>query len=319
MKIIVTGSAGFIGSNLCEELLRQNEEVIGIDNFDDYYSPAQKEKNLVECLKNSNFTLYRNSVTDREVIAQIVAQHKPKVIVHLGGLASVRFSIGKAKLYNEVNVLGSINLLDAAIENNVQNFIYAGTSSIYGNTQTIPFIESDPCNSPLAPYAASRKAVETLGYSYHNLYQLNFTVLRFFSVYGPRGRPDMMPYIAIDKISNNEKIVLFDSGQMWRDWTYINDVINGVIAAIKTPLGYEIINLGRGKPILMADFIKILEELIGKKAFLECSPAPASEIKINYANIDKAKRLLGYIPSTDLRSGLEKMWEWYQCSIKNEC
>jgi UDP-glucuronate 4-epimerase len=318
MKVVVTGAAGFIGSNLCEELLRQGDEVIGIDNFDPYYSPAQKERNIAECLKNPNFILYRDSVTDREKMEQIVTRHKPEAIAHLGGLASVRFSIGKAKLYTEVNTLGSINMLDTALANDVKNFVYAGTSSIYGNTQTIPFIESDSCNEPLAPYSASRKATETLGYSYHNLHKLNFTVLRFFSVYGPKGRPDMMPYMAMDKIYNEQKITLFNGGQMWRDWTYVDDVVSGVIAAIRLPLGYEIINLGRGEPILMADFIHILEELIGKKAILECPPAPTSEIKINYANIDKAVRLLGYMPATDVRCGLEKMWEWYKSNISNQ-
>ena len=312
MKIIVTGAAGFVGSHLCEKLLADGDTVIGIDNFDNYYSQTQKRSNLSECLKSSNFTLYEESVTEREKMFEIIRTHRPDAIAHLGGCANVRYSIGKAHLYGQINVLGSINLLDAAVENNVNNFVYASTSSIYGNTTILPFVETDPCNLPLAPYSASRKAIEAFGYSYHNLYNLNFTVLRFFSVYGPRGRPDMMPYIATDKIYNEQTLTLFDAGQMKRDWTYVDDVVDGVIAAIRTPLKYEIINLGRGEPVLMADFVHILEDLIGKKAILDCPKAPVGEIKINYANVDKAKKLLGYNPKTDVRTGLEQMWEWFK-------
>ena len=315
MIVLVTGVAGFIGSHLCEKLLAAGDTVVGIDNFDDYYSPQQKKKNIAECLKNDNFTFYETDVAYREKMFEIISTHRPDAIAHLGGKASVRYSEGKAYLYAQVNILGSINLLDAAVENNVNNFVYASTSSIYGNTQIIPFTETDPCNQPLAPYSASRKAIETLGYSYYNLYKLNFTVLRFFSVYGPRGRPDMMPYIAMDRIYRRQTLTLFDGGQMKRDWTYVDDVVAGIIAAVRTPLKYEIINLGRGEPVLMADFVKILEDLIGKKAILDCPKAPASEIKINYADIDKAKKLLGYNPKTDINTGLKHMWQWYTSSL----
>jgi UDP-glucuronate 4-epimerase len=186
---------------------------------------------------------------------------------------------------------------------------------VYGHTTQLPFIETDPCNLPLAPYPASKKACEVMGYTYHNLHQMNFTALRFFSVYGPKGRPDMMPFMVTDRIVKGEEITLFDAGQMKRDWTYVDDIVNGIIAAMERPLGYEIINLGRGEPVLMADFVEIIEELTGKKAILATPPAPASEPKITFANIDKARNLLGYNPQTLVTDGLHKLWHWYQQQI----
>ena len=165
----------------------------------------------------------------------------------------MRYSIGRARLYTDVNIGGSINLLEAAREIGVENFVFASTSSVYGNTKHLPFVETDPCNHPLAPYPASKRAVELMGYTYYHLHELNFTALRFFNVYGPRGRPDMMPFIVTDGIVNQREIVLFDGGQMKRDWTYIDDIIGGVITALDKPLGYELINLGRGEPVLMTD------------------------------------------------------------------
>jgi UDP-glucuronate 4-epimerase len=186
---------------------------------------------------------------------------------------------------------------------------------VYGHTEQLPFIETDPCNLPLAPYPASKKAGEVMGYSYHNLHQMNFTAVRFFSVYGPRGRPDMMPFMVTDRIVKGEEIKLFDAGQMKRDWTYVDDIVSGIIAALERPLGYEIINLGRGEPVLMADFVNIVEDLVGKKAVLSTPPAPASEPKITFANIDKARRLLDYNPQTSVVDGLTQLWQWYQKNV----
>ncbi len=191
-------------------------------------------------------------------------------------------------------------------------FAFASTSSIYGKTDQLPFIETDPCNRPLSAYPASKKAIELLGYTYHNLHGLNFTALRFFSVYGPRARPDMMPFMVTDRIVRDQTITLFDAGDMKRDWTFVDDIVQGVSAAMDRPLGYEIINLGRGEPVLMKDFVTIIEQLVGKKAILETPPAPPSEPKITFANVDKARQLLGYEPQTPVAEGLEKLWHWYR-------
>ena len=315
MKIVVTGAAGFIGSHLCEALLARGDDVIALDCFNDHYSPIRKHANAA-CLRDQpRCILYEEDIRDRDAVCRIFSKHKPDAVAHLAGYGAVRYSIGRADLYTDVNIVGSVNLLEAALQNGVGNFAFASTSSVYGETKQLPFIESDPCNHPLAPYPASKKAVEVMGYTYHHLHQLNFTALRFFSVYGPRGRPDMMPFMVTDGIVNQREIALFDGGRMRRDWTYIDDIVAGVVSALDKPLGYEIINLGRGEPVLMSDFVTIIETLVGRKAILSMPPAPASEPKVTFANIDRARRLLAYNPQTAVADGLAKLWEWYQSEI----
>jgi UDP-glucuronate 4-epimerase len=315
LTILVTGAAGFIGSNLTETLLKRGETVVAIDNFNDYYAPARKRANVAGFKNHPKLHLYEEDFRHAEAIEQIFAQHRPRAVAHLGAYGGVRYSIGRAKLYTDVNIVGTVNLLEAARQTGTETFVFASTSSVYGNTDQLPFIETDPCNLPLAPYPASKKAGEVMGYTYHNLHQMNFTAVRFFSVYGPRGRPDMMPFMVTDRIVKGEEIKLFDAGQMKRDWTYVDDIVSGIIAALERPLGYEIINLGRGEPVLMADFVNIVEDLVGKDAVLSTPPAPASEPKITFANIDKARRLLDYNPQTAVVDGLTQLWHWYQTDV----
>ncbi|MBE7552409.1 MAG: GDP-mannose 4,6-dehydratase [Anaerolineales bacterium] len=315
MSILVTGVAGFIGSNLTETLLQRGEQVIAIDNFNDYYDPARKRANIAPFKNHHNLSLYENDICDTETVEQIFARHKPRAVAHLGAYGGVRYSIGRAKLYTQVNFAATVDLLEAARQHGTEIFVFASTSSVYGNTLQLPFVETDPCNLPLAPYPASKKAAEVMGYTYTNLHQLNFTALRFFSVYGPRGRPDMMPYMVTERIVKGEEIKLFDAGQLKRDWTYVDDIVSGIIAALERPLGYEVINLGRGEPVLMADFVEIVEDLVGRKAVLSTPPAPASEPKVTFANIDKARRLLDYNPQTPVAEGLASLWAWYQKEV----
>jgi UDP-glucuronate 4-epimerase len=315
LKVLITGAAGFIGSHLCERLLERGDTVIALDNFNDYYDTARKRENVHQLRNHPRCTLCEGDICDEGIVNRIFAEHRPEVVVHLAAYGAVRYSIGRARLYTDVNISGSINLLEVAREIGATNFVFASTSSVYGNTKHLPFVETDPCNQPLAPYPASKKAVELMGYTYHHLHGLNFTALRFFNVYGPRGRPDMMPFIVTDSTVNQREIVLFDGGQMKRDWTYIDDIIGGVITALDKPLGYELINLGRGEPVLMTDFVEIIEGLVGHKAVLSTPPAPLSEPRITFADIDKARRLLGYNPQTSLPAGLCKFWEWYQRAI----
>jgi len=230
-------------------------------------------------------------------------------------MASVRYSVKHPDIYIDVNIKGTHNLLSAATQNQVSNFVFASTSSVYGQTDKVPFVETDPTDHPLAVYPASKKSCEVLGHAYHNMHGLNFTALRFFNVYGPKGRPDMMPYMVTERIHNQEEIFLFDNGQMHRDWTYVDDIVSGIVAALDTPLGYEVINLGRGEPVLMSDFIQIAEEIVGKQAIIKAVPAPASEPKITFANIDKARRLLNYNPQTSVVDGLTNFWRWYQQNV----
>ena len=315
MRVLVTGGAGFVGSTLCDALLQRGDEVVVIDNFNDYYSPARKRANVAALGPQSAFTLYEADFTDAETVDRIVGKHKPHVIAHIGAMGSVRYSVQHPHLYVETNVTGTLNMLEAARKYDVGNFVFASTSSVYGQTEKIPFEETDPTDRPLAPYPATKKAAEVLGHAYHNMHGLNFTALRFFNVYGPKGRPDMMPYIVLDRIVRRDQITLFDNGQMRRDWTYIDDIIQGVMAAVDMPQPYEIVNLGCGEPVWMSEFMEIAQRIAGQEAIVTVVPAPDSEPKVTYANIDKARRLYGYDPRTSLEDGLGRFWEWYQREV----
>jgi len=312
VRALVTGAAGFIGSHLAEALLARGDDVVALDNFNDYYDPARKRANVRGWSAQAGCTLLEADIRDAARMQALFEEHEFDAVAHLAAYGGVRYSIGRAPLYTDVNIVGSVNLLEAARLTGVGRFVFASTSSVYGDTTHLPFVEEDPCNLPLAPYPASKKAVEVLGYTYHNLHEMNFTAVRFFSVYGPRGRPDMMPFMVTDRIVRGETITLFDAGELKRDWTYVGDIVAGLVAALERPLGYEILNLGRGQPVLMSDFVTIIENLVGKKTKLETPPAPASEPKITFANVDKARRLLGYDTRVPVQEGLARLWEWYQ-------
>lgn len=312
MKTLVTGGAGFIGSHLCESLIARDEQVICIDNFDTYYDPKRKRSNIKALLGQPGFTLIEADVRDSKEIARIFKNYRPERVAHLAALPGVRASVERARDYVDVNLNGTISVMDAARMIGVENFVLASTSSVYGSADVVPFKEEQITNKPLAPYPASKKGAEVMAYAYHNMFGMNITVLRLFTAYGPRVRPDMMSYIVINNIVKGEEITLFDNVEMKRDWTYIDDVCTGVVFAIEKPLGYEIINIGRGEPVKLRDFIKIIEELVGKPAKIKILPTPASEPRITFANINKAKQLLGYRPQTSIREGLAKTWKWYQ-------
>lgn len=313
MSLLVTGAAGFIGSHLAEQLCRRGDTVIGLDNFNDYYAPARKRANERRLAAYPNFRMVEADIRDRERMFELFATEKIDAVAHLAAMAGVRNAVTHPDLYVNVNLNGTQNLLDAArAAGGVRNFVFASTSSVYGNTTQIPFIETDPCDRPLQPYAAAKRAAEILGFSYHHLFSLNFTVLRFFTVYGPNGRPDMMAYLLADSIMKGKEIPLYDNGQMYRDWTFVDDTVNGVIAAIDRPLGYEIINLGRGEPVLLRHFVEIMEQLSGRKANVVPTPRLAADFARNEADISKARRLLDFNPSVSVDEGVRQFWEWYQ-------
>ncbi len=313
MTILVTGAAGFIGSHLAEQLCRRGDTVIGLDNFNDYYDPARKRANERRLSAYPNFRMIEADIRDRERMFQLFAEEEVAAVAHLAAMAGVRNAVKNPDLYVNVNLNGTQNLLDAIrAHGGIDNFVLASTSSVYGNTQRIPFIENDPCDRPLQPYAAAKRAAEILGYSYHHLFGLNFTVLRFFTVYGPNGRPDMMAYLLADSVAKGREIPLYDNGQMYRDWTYVDDTVNGIVSALDRPLGYEIINLGRGEPVLLKDFVEIMEELSGRKANVVPMPRLAADFERNEADINKARRLLDYDPVVPVTEGVRRFWEWYQ-------
>lgn len=315
MTILVTGSAGFIGSHLAERLCQRGDAVIGLDNFNDYYDPARKRVNERRLAAYPNFRMIEADVRDRERMFQLFAGEDISAVAHLAAMAGVRNAIENPDLYVNVNLNGTQNLLDAVrAAGGVDNFVFASTSSVYGDTKRIPFLENDPCDRPLQPYAAAKRAAEILGYSYHHLFGLNFTVLRFFTVYGPNGRPDMMAYLLADSITRGREIPLYDNGQMYRDWTYIDDTVSGIVSALDRPLGYEIINLGRGEPVLLKDFVEIMEELSGRKANVVPTPRLAADFTRNEADINKARRLLDYDPAVSVVEGVRRFWEWYQAN-----
>jgi len=221
MNILVTGAAGFIGSHVAETLLARGDDVAGLDNFNDYYDPARKRANVALLKPNPRFTIHEADVRDADEMERICAAGRFDVVIHLAAMANVRYSIERAALYTDVNVHGTVNLLEAARKAEVSHFVLASTSSVYGRTERLPFREDDPLGRPLAPYPATKIAAEVMGHAYHSLFGLSFTGLRFFSVYGPRGRPDMMPYIITDSIVHDREFILYEAGEMYRDWTYI--------------------------------------------------------------------------------------------------
>lgn len=317
--ILVSGAAGFIGSHTAQALLRRGDHVVGLDNLNDYYDPDRKRANLVEvdaaAPVNDAFSFVEGDIRDRELLGRLFTAHRFDGVIHLAAMAGVRVSVENPYLYYDVNVNGTLALLDQSRQHDVGNFVFASTSSVYGQTQQIPFVESDPCDRPLAPYSASKRASELLGFTFHHLYGQNVTVLRFFTVYGPRGRPDMMAYKVAENIFTGLEVPIYNAGHMHRDWTYIDDIVAGIVAAVDRPLGYQIINLGRGEPVLLADFVGMIETLAGREAHLTPAPMPDTDIAYTYADITEARRLLGYEPKVPVPAGVTRFWEWYRDTV----
>ena len=327
--ILVTGAAGFIGSHAVEQLVKRGDRVIGLDNLNDFYDPARKEANLREVTEmalakqwSGTFQFLKGDIRDRQLVADLFSDHRIDAIVHLAAMAGVRVSIDDPGLYYDVNVMGTLALLDAAVgrigtkkPEKLPTFIFASTSSVYGNTQTVPFVPDDTCDRPLAPYAASKRASEMLGHTYHHLYGLDCTVFRFFTVYGPRGRPDMMAYKVLDNIFTGCEVPLYNNGNMYRDWTYVDDIVSGLVSAVDRPLGYDILNLGRGEPVLLSDFVKGIEQLAGGSAHLTSAPMMDADIAYTFADISKTRQLLQYDPQISVPEGVSRFWKWYQTAV----
>lgn len=317
--ILLTGAAGFIGSNTASALLRRGDVVVGIDNLNDYYDPARKHSNLQEVREGApdpeKFIFSETDIRDEAGVGALFGRYTFDAVVHLAAMAGVRASIEDPKLYFDVNLGGTLNLLQAGRAHGQPLFVFASTSSAYGPTTQIPFVETDHADRPLAPYPASKRAAELLGHSFHHLFGQHFTALRFFTVYGPRGRPDMMAYKVLDNIFHGTEVPLYNGGQMHRDWTYVDDIVRGVVAATDRPLGYEVINLGRGEPTLLSDFVQLIEAQADRPARLIDRPMPPADIEYTYADISKARELLGYDPQVRVQDGVAQFYQWYRRAV----
>jgi UDP-glucuronate 4-epimerase len=310
--VLVTGNAGFIGSHLTERLLALGHTVIGFDNFDPFYDPAIKRKNLAAVAAHARFSFVEGDLRRNDQVEALFAGRRVDRIFHGAARAGVRPSLKDPLLYEEVNVRGTLHLLEAAVRHGVGNFVFASSSSVYGEQKKVPFSEADPVDHPISPYAATKKACELMCFTYHHLYRLPVTCLRFFTVYGPRQRPEMAIHAFTRAIARGEPLALFGDGSARRDFTYIDDIIAGVIAALDRPHPYEIINLGESQTIALRDLIARLERLIGRPAIIRSLPAEPGDVPITFADVTKAKALLDYEPSTSIERGLERFVAWHR-------
>ena len=312
MTCLVTGGAGFIGSHVAEALLTRGDRAVIIDNFNDYYDPEIKRRNGERLRHFDNCIIIEGDIRDQTLVDRLFAEHGITRVAHLAAMAGVRESVQQTRLYMDVNVSGTLNLLEASKAAKIEQFVLASTSSVYGKTEILPFVETDSADRPLAAYPASKRAAELLAHTYHNLVDMPVTALRFFNVYGPAGRPDMMPWRLMEATQTGEEIMLFNDGDIHRDWTYIADTVQGVLAALDRPLGYEIINLGCGAPISLNDFIEIIEDYAGNHINTVSVPTPPSDPPITFCDNRKARELLGFAPAVSIREGLRQTWDWYQ-------
>lgn len=309
MKILVTGAAGFIGSHLTERLLNNGCEVIGVDNFDDFYDPNIKRRNLNIAQHNKQFKLIEADIRDSLSMEKALSENIDAV-VHLAAKAGVRPSIENPLLYTDVNINGTMVLLEAARKNKINKFIFGSSSSVYGNNKKVPFSEDDNVDFPISPYAATKKACELICHTYHSLYNISISCLRFFTVYGPRQRPDLAIHKFVRLILQDKPIPVFGDGTMKRDFTYIDDIIDGTMAAIEKCNGFNIYNLGESEPIQLSVLIEEIEAALGKKADKQYLPPQPGDVDQTYADINKAKHNLGYNPHTHIKQGLAEFIKW---------
>jgi UDP-glucuronate 4-epimerase len=313
MKILVTGAAGFVGSRLAKALLERGDEVVGHDNFDPYYGREHKERHLRDLRGAKGFRFVEGDLRDAAGLLELVREHRPDAVAHMAAMAAVRYSRDHPLVYGEVNVQGTMNLLDAVRQTGGKDTgcVLASTGSVYGVSTPVPFREDAPADRPLAPYPASKRAMELMAHCFHHLWKMPTTVVRFFNVYGPHGRPDMMPWQWTMDIVAGKPLTLFNGGRMKRDWTYVDDIVAGLVLALDKRLpGYEIVNLGCSNPVENLRFVEALEGILGKNAVVQDTPTPPTEPLITYADISKARKLLAYEPRVQVEEGLEHFIRW---------
>lgn len=312
-RIVVTGGAGFIGSHLCDALLHAGHEVIALDSFDDFYDPAVKRGNLSASLSNDRFTLVEGDIRSAADVRSVIDE-SVEVVVHLAARAGVRPSIENPLLYEDVNVRGTTVVLEACRRVPRSRFVFASSSSVYGNRTDVPFRETDRVDDPISPYAATKKAGELLCHTYHHLFGIPVTCLRFFTAYGPRQRPDLAIHKFARLIEAGKKIPVYGDGSARRDYTYIDDMISGILSTIQSCKGFRIFNLGASRPVALTDLITALERVLGRRAVIERHPMQPGDVEHTYADITAASRELGYQPRVDLKTGLARFVHWLRGS-----
>lgn len=313
MNFLVTGGAGFIGSHVCEQLLRSGHAVWALDDLNSFYNPAIKERNLTEIQAlGKPFTFVKADLCDAPAINKLFAETRFDQVIHLAARAGVRPSLEDPVLYQQVNVGGTVHLLEAARRQGVKKMVIASSSSVYGVNQKVPFAENDPVFSAISPYASTKLACESLGHVYHHIYGMDIVMLRFFTVYGPRQRPDLAIYKFAGLISAGKPIPVFGDGSTARDYTFITDIIDGVMACIERPFGYEIFNLGESQTVTLNRLIELLEQSLSRKAIIQRLPAQPGDVPLTYADISKSKRLLGYAPKVKIDQGIPIFVNWFK-------
>ena len=313
-NILVTGGAGFIGSHLSERLLRGGESVLCLDNFDNYYDPGIKMRNVERIKKQfpDHFEVIPGDIRNPEQLRNLFGKNKIDVIVHLAARAGVRPSVEQPLLCQDVNIRGTLALLEACKEVEIKNVVFASSSSVYGENQRVPFSEKDLDIQPISPYGATKRTGELLCYSYHHLYGMTIACLRIFTAYGPRQRPDMAIHKFTRMIDQGEKVPIFGDGSSRRDYTYVDDLIEGILGALHHHRGFEIYNLGESQTTSLNELIGLIEKNLGKKAQIERMTTQPGDVSITYADIEKAKTKLGYRPKVDMEEGIKRFVEWYK-------
>ncbi len=315
MNILITGVAGFIGSHVGEYFINKGHNIVGIDNFDAFVEKKFKLINLENLQSNPNFLFYEGDIRDSKLLDLIFMENNIDLVVHLAAKAGVRPSIESITQYYDVNVNGTVILLESMKKNNVRKMIFASSSSVYGNNSKVPFSELDPVDNPISPYASTKKSGELLCHVYSYLYGFDITCLRFFTVYGPRQRPDLAIHKFTKLIIQDQPVPFYGDGSTSRDYTYIDDIVQGIDCAVLHLGGYHLYNLGESKVIRLDELIKVLEEKIGKKACLQKMPAQQGDVDKTFADISRAGKEIGYQPKTDLATGIERFIEWYKTKL----
>lgn len=311
-SILVTGGCGFIGSHLIDSLLADGKQVVCLDNVNDFYNPEIKRQNQAAHVSSGNYGFIEGDIRDKNTVSQIFENHEIGTVIHLAAMAGVRPSVENPGLYMDVNVMGTQILLEESARNKVEHFVFASSSSVYGNNDKVPFSEDDRVDGQISPYGSSKRMGELLCQTYHHLTGLPVSCLRFFTVYGPRQRPEMAIHSFVRSILNDEQITIFGDGSSARDYTYIDDIIDGIIKAAQSPDNFVIYNLGNSEPVKLIDMVHVIGNATEKTPNISMSDMPAGDVLQTFADIDRSRRRLGYDPKTNLEKGIEKFVEWYR-------